>query len=341
MSGAGACAPRQRSRATGDMTHWLVRRTLDAALSTLGGVLLLVVLVQVLPGDPLAAVIRDFPTDPATLTALRERWGTDLPLGTVVARFVGGALRGDLGTSLAAGRPVTTVLAERLGPTLLLGGLTLLVHFTLGLALGLWTALHPRTLRARIIGGLTLVGYALPSFVIGLILVWLFALTWGWFPPAGYSDPLLASDAGLGAVLLDRVQHLALPLTTMVLATIAVPIRHQRAAVDETREAPWVVAARARGVSPARLAVHHIWRPALTPIVTLLGLWLPMLVGGAVFVEAVFAWPGLGTLIADATAQRDVPMVVGAGALLILTVQVGSLLADLLYRVVDPAQDAA
>jgi peptide/nickel transport system permease protein len=323
------------------MTPWLLRRTLDAALSTLGGILLLVVLVHLLPGDPLAAVVRDFPTDASTLAALRERWGVDLPLGTVVLRFLGGALRGDLGTSLAAGRPVTTVLAERLGPTLLLGGLTLLVHFTLGLALGLWTALHPRTLRARLVGGLTLVGYALPSFVIGLVLVWLFALELGWFPPAGFGDPLLATDAGAWAVGLDRARHLVLPLATMVLATIAVPIRHQRAAVEETRDAPWVVAARARGVPPLRVALQHVWRPALTPIVTLLGLWLPMLVGGAVFVEAVFAWPGLGTLIAEATAQRDVPLVVGAGALLIVTVQLGSLLADLLYRVVDPAQDTA
>jgi peptide/nickel transport system permease protein len=323
------------------MTHWLVRRTLDAALSAAGGILVLVVLVHLLPGDPLAAVIRDFPADPATLAALRERWGTDLPLGTVLVRFLGGALRGDLGTSLAAGRPVTTVLAERLGPTLLLGGLTLLVHFTVGLALGLWTALHPRTLRARIIGGLALVGYALPSFVIGLVLVWLFALTWGWFPPAGYGDPLMSPEAGTWAHLADRVRHLTLPLVTMVLATIAVPIRHQRAAVDDTRDAPWVVAARARGVSPLRVAIHHIWRPALTPIVTLLGLWLPMLVGGAVFVEAVFAWPGLGTLIAEATGQRAVPRGVGGGALLIVTVQCGSLLADLLYRVVDPAQDRA
>lgn len=323
------------------MTRWLVRRTLDAALSTVGGILVLVVLVHLLPGDPLAAVLRDFPTDPETLAALRDRWGTDLPLATVLTRFVGGALRGDLGISLAAGRPVTTLLVERLGPTLLLGGLTLLVHFTFGLALGLWTALHPRTRRARLIGVLTLAGYALPSFVIGLVLVWCFALELGWFPPAGFGDPLLAADAGAGAVVVDRVRHLVLPLTTMVLATIAVPVRHQRAAAEATRDAPWVVAARARGVPPLRLAVQHVWRPALTPIITLLGLWLPMLVGGAVFVEAVFAWPGLGTLIAEATAQRDVPLVVGAGALLIVTVQLGSLVADVLYRVVDPVQDTA
>lgn len=338
MSGAGASDPRPPCLATDDVNRWLLRRSLDAALSATCGILLLVALVHLLPGDPLAAVLRDHPADPATLAALRERWGTDLSLGQTLFQFVGGALRGDLGISLAAGRPVTTLLAERLGPTLLLGGLTLLIHFTIGLALGLWSALHPATLRARVLGGLTLAGYALPSFVLGLLLVWIFALGLGWLPPAGYGDPLLATDAPIGARLLDQVRHLALPLATMVLATIAVPIRHQRAAVEETLEAPWVMAARARGVAPARLAWQHIWRPALTPIVTLLGLWLPVLVAGAVFVEAVFAWPGLGTLIAEATANRDVPVVVGTGAVLIIAVQCGSLLADLLYRLVDPAQ---
>jgi peptide/nickel transport system permease protein len=124
----------------------------------------------------------------------------------------------------------------------------------------------------------------------------------------------------------------------MVLATIAVPLRQQRAAARETRAATWVTAARARGVAPARITWRHIWRPALTPVVTLLGLWLPMLVSGAVFVEAVFAWPGIGSLIAAAAASRDVPLVIGAGALLVVVVQLGSFMADLLYRVVDPEQ---
>ncbi len=320
------------------MGSWLVRRVVDAVLTAACGALLLVALVQLLPGDPLAAVLRDHPSDPTTVAALRARWGTDLPLGTTVVRFVGGALRGDLGMSLTEGRPVTTVLAERLGPTLLLGGLTLLVNFTLGLALGLWSALRPASWRARALGAATLAGYALPSFVIGLVVVWIFALQLGWFPPAGFSDPLLAADAGRLAVLRDRLHHLALPLLTMVLATIAVPIRHQRAAAADTRNAPWVTAAHARGVSAGRVAWQHVWRPALTPIATLLGLWLPLLVGGAVFVEAVFAWPGLGTLIAQATTNRDVPLVVGAGVLLIVAVQAGSLLADCLYHIVDPTQ---
>jgi peptide/nickel transport system permease protein len=320
------------------MTRWVVRRGAEAVALICLGAVILVALVHLLPGDPLAAIIGDRALDPAAREALAARWGIGRPLPTVVLDFLTGALRGDFGSSLAEQRPVATILAERLGATLLLGGMTLLIDFTVGLAIGTWSALHPDSLRARLLGALTLVTYTIPAFVIGLILVWLLAVTWPLFPAAGAADPLLAADAGTWVTLLDRMRHLALPLLTMVLATIAVPIRHQRTAALETAGAAWVVAARARGVSPARIAWRHVWRPALTPVVTLLGLWLPMLVSGAVFVEAVFAWPGIGSLLTTATAQRDVPLVIGTGVLVIVLVQAGSFLADLLYHFVDPVQ---
>ena len=323
------------------MLRWLLRRSADALLTALVAAVLLVVLVHYLPGDPLAAIIRDRPATPEVLAALRQRWGTDRTLPEVLAAFFRGLARGDLGVSLSEQRPVTTVLLEHLGPTVLLGGLTLLIDFTVGLALGLWSALHPDTARSRFLGALTLVGYALPTFVVGMLLVWLCAVVWHWFPAAGMADPLLGPGAPAAAVLADRLRHLALPLAAMVIATIAVPIRQQRAAALATTTQPWVLAARARGIRPARVAWRHCWRPALTPVVTLFGLWLPMLVAGAVFVEAVFGWPGVGSLIATATADRDVPLVVGAGLLLIVMVQFGSLVADLLYRLVDPVQQAS
>jgi peptide/nickel transport system permease protein len=318
--------------------RWAFRRAFAAVLLATLGIGVLVLLVHLLPGDPLAAIIGDRALDPAAEAALRARWGVDRPLAQVLVDFFAGAVRGDLGVSLQEQRPVAQILRERLGPTLLLGGLTLLVNFTIGVALGLWSALHPDTLRARLIGSVSLMLYAIPAFVIGLLLVWGLAVRWPLFPAAGFADPLLSIDAGMATVTLDRLRHLVLPLITMVLATIAVPLRQQRAAALETRTATWVTAARARGISPTRIAWRHIWRPALTPVVTLLGLWLPMLVSGAVFVEAVFAWPGIGSLIAGAAATRDVPLVIGAGALLIVVVQLGSLLADVLYRVVDPGQ---
>jgi peptide/nickel transport system permease protein len=313
------------------VSRWLLRRTGDAIATALVASVVLVILLHLLPGDPLAAVLGDHPVAPDVEARMRQHWAT---LPAIFRALV----HGDLGQSIVQNRPVVTILAERLAPTFLLGALTLLIDFTAGLALGVWSALHPDTLRARFVGAVTIVGYALPSFVIGMLLVWLFALKLHWFPPGGVSDVLLSPDASFASRLVDHLRHLALPLAAMVIATLAVPLRQQRSAALATAAQPWVLAARARGVSPGRVAWRHCWRPALTPIVTLLGLWFPMLVAGAVFVEVVFQWPGVGLLLAQATADRDVPLVIGGGLLLIIAVQLGSLLADVLYHVVDPAQ---
>ena len=322
------------------MNRWLLRRSAEALLTTFVAVVVLDLLLHLLPGDPVAAILQDFPVDAATDAAVRLRYGADVPIATAIIDFLRGLARGDLGFSLSEQRAVSTVLAERLGPTVLLGSLTLLVDFTIGLALGVWSALHPGTWRSRILGALTLVGYTLPSFVIGMVLVWIFGVRLAWLPTSDISSQLLPLDANAIAVLLDRVRHLVLPLATLVIATIAVPFRQQRAAALATATQPWVLAARARSVSPGLIAWRHCWRPALTPIVTLFGLWLPMVVAGAVFVEALFNWPGVGLLITQATVTRDVPLVMGAGLLLIVMVQLGSLLADVLYQFVNPAQRA-
>jgi peptide/nickel transport system permease protein len=317
---------------------WLVRRTLDAVVMTVLGTAVLFVLVRAMPGDPLVAILGERSVDPATAAALRARFGLDVPLPAALLAFLRDALQGDLGRSIATQQPVTTLLAERLGPTLLLGALTLLVTFSVGIALGLWSALHPTTRRARLLSMATVVGYALPTFVVGMTLVWFGAVRAGWFPAGGLADPLLPVDADALTVLRDRVHHLVLPLLTMVVATIAVPLAQQRSAALGTAQAPWVQAARARGIAPAAIAWRHVWRPAVSPVITLGGLWLPMLVGGAVFVEAVFAWPGIGSLLAEATAQRDLPVVIGGGAFIIALVQLGALAADCVHRLADPRQ---
>lgn len=331
----------RRCHATNDVNRWLLRRSFDALVTAVAAVVVLIVLVRLLPGDPLSAILGDRGADPATRALLAARWGTNRTLLQTLASFFGGLLHGDLSISLSEQRPVTTVIGEALGPTLLLGSLTLLIDFTIGLALGVWSALRPDSLRARLLGAFTLVGYALPSFVAGMLLTWIFAVKLGWLQTGGLADTLLVSDAPASAVLVDHLKHLVLPLAAMVIATIAIPLRQQRSAALETVAQPWVLAARARGVRPFAIAWRHCWRPALTPIVTLFGLWLPMLVAGAVFVEYVFQWPGMGLLLAHATANRDVPLVIGAGLVLIVVVQLGSLLADLLYHVVDPVQRAS
>lgn len=320
------------------MLRWFAGRLLAAAATAIAAIALLTAIVHLLPGDPLAAILENGVADPAARQAMTERWQIDRPLPEAVSATVGRMMIGDFGIAMTDGRPVSTLLLERLGPTMLLGGLTLLIHFTIGIGIGLWSALRPGTLRGRAISAVAIAGYSLPSFVIGMVLIWLFAIRWQLLPPAGMADPFLPADAGFVATVTDRLAHVALPLATMVLATIAVPIRHQRAAALATASAPWVTAARARGVPPLRLALRHIWRPSISPVITLAGLWLPALVSGAVFVEAIFAWPGIGSLLAEATATRDVPVVIGAGALVIIFVQAGSLMADTLNRLLDPRQ---
>ncbi len=320
------------------MSRWMIRRIAEAVATTVVALLLLIVLLHLLPGDPLSALLGDRGADPAVRADLERCWSSHRNTWQSVTTYFGCLARGDLSYSLSKQEPVLQLIRERLGPTLLLGGLTLLIDFTIGLALGVWSALHPDTWRARLISATTIVGYTLPSFVVGMLPVWIFAIKLPWLPTGQLSEVTLPVDSGAWAVFADHIKHLILPLTAMVIATIAVPLRQQRTAAMTTAAAPWVLAARARGVRPFAVAWRHCWRPALTPIVTLLGLWVPMLVAGAVFVESVFSWPGMGSLLADATFARDVPVVVAAGFVVIVVVQIGSLLADALYHIVDPAQ---
>jgi peptide/nickel transport system permease protein len=176
----------------------------------------------------------------------------------------------------------------------------------------------------------------MPSFWLALILAWLVGVRLRWLPSAGISDPLLGPDAPLAARFGDVAAHLVLPALTLILVTLAGTMRFQRGAMLEVLRLPYIVTARSKGVPERLVTWRHAWRNALFPMVTLFGLWLPLLVTGSVFVEAVFAWPGLGSLAANAAGNRDYPLLMGvailAGALL-----VGSSLAtDLAYAVLDP-----
>ena len=211
------------------MVRWLLRRLAVAALTALAAIIVLIILVHLLPGDPLAAKLGEGARDPATVAALQARYGLNQPIPAAVATYLAGLAHGNLGISITQDRPVRAVLAERIGPTLLLAGLTLLIDFTVGLALGVWSALHPHSVRSRLLGIATVIGYTLPSFVVGTLLVWAFAVKLAWLPPGDLASALLPLDAGTGAATLDHLRHLVLPLAAMVIATIAVPLRQQRA----------------------------------------------------------------------------------------------------------------
>lgn len=315
------------------MIRWLVGRAVQGALTFAVAVTALFCLVRFLPGDPLAAAGDLSPEARAVLTRL---YGLDQPLLTQLGHFLAGLLHGDLGVSTSVGRPVTELLGDHLLVTLLLGAAVLLTDLLLALGLGTWLAAHARGAADRWTTRFLLAGHALPPFWLGLVLVWVFALTLHWLPSAGATDPLLAADASTVARLGDLLRHLALPWLTLTLTTLVVPLRHHREAVLDSLDSDWVRAARARGVSEGAVLRRHAARTALAPLIILLGLWLPMVLTGAVLVETTFAWPGLGWLMAEAVGSRDFPLVTGCIVFGAAAVVIGSFLADLLQRLIDP-----
>jgi peptide/nickel transport system permease protein len=297
---------------------------------------LLFVLMRLAPGDPIQRLEGARPMSPQEIARLRERFGVNQPIWRQYRAFLSGVARGDLGTSIEYNRPVTAMLLERLPATMLLGATVILVNFTLGIWLGVRQAQRRGSREDRLLTTASLAGHAMPSFWLGLVLAWLVGVRLRWLPSAGLSDPLLGSDAPLLAQAGDAAAHLVLPALTLILVTLAGTMRFQRAAMLEVLRLPYIVTARAKGVAERGVTWRHAWRNALFPMVTLFGLWLPLLVTGSVFVEAVFAWPGLGSLAASAAGNRDYPLLMGvailAGALL-----VGSSLAtDLAYAALDP-----
>lgn len=318
------------------MARWLALRLLQATLTAAVAIALAFVLMRTAPGDPLAELDEGRAVTAEQIAALRARYGLDQPVGRQFAAFAAGILRGDLGTSIAYGRPVTTLIGERLPASLLLGGTVLLLTFTIGAWLGATQAVHRGTPLDQSLSTLSLAAYAMPSFWLGLLLVWMFAIEWRVLPAAGIHDPFLPQSAGVAARWTDLVRHLLLPALTLSAVNVAATMRHQRGAMLEALAQPFVRAARARGLSERRVVWRHGWRNALFPVITLFGLWLPLLVTGSVFVEKVFAWPGLGALAADAIGARDYPLLMGATMLVTGLVISGGLLADLAYSLLDP-----
>lgn len=315
------------------MGRWLLRRALQSLVTLMVAVLLLFLLTHLLPGDPLSRLGEGRPLTPDQIEGLRARYGLDRPLPEQLGYFGAGLLRGDLGVSIEYGRPVTGLIRERMPATLLLGGAVLLLNFTVGLWLGVRQAVRKDSWQDHWLTTLSLTGYATPSFWLGLVLASLVGVRWRLLPAAGMRNPLL--EGGGPAAVLDVARHLILPALTLSVVSIAGTMRYQRTAMLESLRLPYILTARAKGLTE-RQVLWHGWRTALFPVLTLFGLWLPILVSGSVFVEYVFAWPGLGSLAATAVGNRDYPLLVGTTMLVATIVVLAGLLMDAAYALLDP-----
>jgi peptide/nickel transport system permease protein len=312
----------------------LGRRAVAAGLVVLGVVTLTFALLRLAPGDPAARLLGPSAT-PVQLAAARHALELDRPLPAQYASWIARVARGDWGTSIATGRPVRVVLAAAWPATAQLIGLSLLLSYVLGLVVGAVQAARrgSRLDTALSVASVTL--FALPGYWLGLMFIMVFTY-WARLLPA-------FGAAGLDAELLhgwarvsDRLRHLALPLATLTLIGIGGASRFVRGAMSDVAGLPFITAARAKGVSPRRVVVHHILRNAMIPVLVLLGLSLPALFSGAVFVEAVFAWPGVGRVLVEAVQARDYPVVMAATTVSAMLVVLGNLLADALAALADP-----
>ena len=286
------------------------------------------------PGGPFAL------DDPRMTEQTREHWrahfGLDRPLHVQFARYVRGLARGDLGYSFSRRVPVREALASALPRTLLLMGVAVALSVAAGVALGVYQATRRGRPAERVLSALSLFFYSLPEFWLALMMLLLFAYRLPLFPAGGIVDTSMHDYLGAWARIWDRLRHLALPSITLALITTASVARYQRAALLEVIEQDFVRTARAKGLPEGSVIGRHALRNALLPVITLLGLMLPALVGGAVFVEAVFSWPGMGQLAADAIGGRDYPLIAATVAVGGIMVALGSLVADVLYAVADP-----
>ena len=318
------------------MLTFLIRRLLHAvaivALATIGSF----VLLRMAPGDPLRASVeqRGLPED--ARAALRSRYGLDRPLPAQVASFAAGALRGDLGFSISEQRPAADVLADALPATLLLSTAGLLLAIAIGVGTGTLLAWRPHDRLAAWVGrGLTLV-YALPEIVVAVLLLAVLGLQLGLFPVGGMSDPLVDAMGTPMARLRDRALHLALPALALALAWAAAIARQQRVAMREVIGEDFVRTARAKGARASSVWARHAMRPSLPGTVALIGTLLPVLAGGAVVVETLFSWPGMGSLVVRGVGVRDYPLVAAAVIVTSAAVAGGTLVADMLVLALDP-----
>lgn len=318
------------------MLPFLVRRLLHALLVVAVATTAAFALLHLAPGDPIAATLEHPGIAEETRALWRARYGLDRPIAEQYARWLAGAARGDIGWSFTQQRPVGEALADALPRTLLLVGTALALAFALGVALGAWQGFRPRSRVGRALGTLAVVLHATPEFALGLGLVTLFALRLALLPAGGMADPVLDALGGPADRLADRLAHLVLPASALALGWTAIVARHQRAAVRAVADEDFVRTARAKGLAERTVLARHALRPALAPTVTLLGLALPVLVGGAVVTESVFAWPGMGLLATQAVGARDYALVTGAVVVGSATVAAGSLAADLLVALLDP-----
>ena len=292
-------------------------------------------LIHITPGDPATVIVGESGAgDPELLEQIRAQYGLDRPVVVQLASYVGRVATGDLGDSYFFNQSVTSLILQRLWPTVLLVGTALAFAVAAGTMVGVATARRPESPLSHGATVLALVGFSMPVFWTGIMLVILFASAWELLPIQGWHD--VSYPEGLFWNMLDVAEHLVLPALTLGLIYLAQYSRLSRASMLEVLESDYVRTARAKGLGERRVVYKHALRNAIIPVVTVVGLQFGALLSGALLVETVFNWPGLGRLAFDSILRRDTSVLLGVLLVSSVMVIVANLLTDLLYTIIDP-----
>ncbi len=318
------------SRSSGRL---LIRRALQSVLLILALITINFFLIHLAPGDP-AHILAGQSGDEKYYEFIRAKFGLDRPLGTQLWIYLASVLRGDFGYSLGYQQPVIAVIFERVPATLLLMLSAVAFSAVAGVVLGVEAARRKNTFPDRAINTFTLVGYSVPSFSVGHLLLIVFALYLGLFPAQNMSSA--GQELSGLDYWLDVLSHLVLPMMTLAIVYLAQVMRLTRTSMLNVLGENFITTARAKGLKEGRVIYGHALRNALLPVITLIGSDFGMLLSGAVLVETVFAWPGLGRLMIDSLAMRDYPVLMGLFLLMSTSVAVVNFITDLTYAVLDP-----
>jgi peptide/nickel transport system permease protein len=313
------------------MARYIQRRIVVGIPILLAISVLIFGLLRLTPGDPIDAYIPpDFPVPAETREAMRRRLGLDRPLPLQYVFWLKEALQGNLGVRVKTNQPVDEAIASRIGPTLLLMGTSMLIGITVGVALGVLAAVRQYSWLDSLLTVFAFLGISLPVYLAGLIGLYLFSLRFDWFPAGGFSTP------GEPFSIWDRLHHLILPAAIISVNYIASTMRYTRSAMLEVLGQDYVRTARAKGLGERTVVGFHALRNALLPVVTIIGTYIPNLLGGAVFIESIFGWPGMGRLFIEGIESRDYPLIMGLTLILAIVILVANLLTDIAYAVIDP-----
>ena len=324
------------------MATYLIRRLLLGLLTLVAITFIVYGLARNMPGTPLTVQLGESDPsrklNPEDQERMKRIYGLDRPWHEGYLRWLGNVARGDLGRSFSRKQPVTSLIGERIGPTFLISGTALVLTWLLGVPLGLYASARSGMADERATSLLLYILYSFPTFVAALFLqivfaVWLRGTAWE-LPLFGMSD--LPADAGFAARAMDIARHAILPVTCQTYVSLAYDSRFIKANMEEAVRQDYIRTARAKGAGPGRVLFRHAFRNTLIPLVTLLGLSLPGLIGGSVIIEQIFTWPGMGRLFFESIRERDYPTIMGLTLMFSVLTLIGQLLADLLYCLVDP-----